>query len=133
MTNIEDRRSIFEASLGSPGANERLPDGRYKFDYVEEEWQRFLSKQTAAAKLLAMAKEAGARSEHWATRLFPAVQFLFTPDDLSRFAALVAAREREACAQVCDEHAMVSTSGEGSVWSASCASAIRARGQKEGV
>ena len=50
-----------------------------------------------------------------------------------RFAALVAAREREACAQVCDEHAMVSTSGEGSVWSASCASAIRARGQKEGV
>lgn len=50
-----------------------------------------------------------------------------------RFADLVAAKEREACAQVCDEHAMVSTSGEGSVWSASCAAAIRARGQKGGV
>lgn len=54
-------------------------------------------------EIIAMAKEAGARSEHWATRLFPAAQFLFTPDELSRFAALVAAKEREACANVCDE------------------------------
>ena len=126
MTNIEDLRIIFEDSLGSPGANERLQDGRYKFDYVEEEWQRFLSKQTAAAKLLAMAKEAGARSEHWATKLFPAVQFLFTPDDLSRFAALVAAKEREACAKVCLALHSLDTP-----WG--CAVAIRAQGQKEGA
>ncbi len=57
-------------------------------------------------EIAAMAKEAGARSEHWTTRLFPAVQFLFTPDDLSRFAALAAekaaAKERESCAQLCD-------------------------------
>lgn len=124
MTNIEDLRIIFEDSLGSPGANERLQDGRYKFDYVEEEWQRFLSKQTAAAKLLAMAKEAGARSEHWATKLFPAVQFLFTPDDLSRFAALVAAKERERFALECID--IVALHG-GSV---EIEAAIRARSQK---
>ena len=35
----EDQRVIFEASLGSPGANERLADGRYKFEYVESLWQ----------------------------------------------------------------------------------------------
>lgn len=46
-------------------------------------------------EIIAMAKEAGARSEHWATRLFPAAQFLFTPDELAIFAALVAAKERE--------------------------------------
>lgn len=137
MTNIEDLRIIFEDSLGSPGANGRLQDGRYKFDYVEEEWQRFLSKQTAAAKLLAMAKEAGARSEHWATKLFPAVQFLFTPDELSRFAALVAAKEREACARLADM--AIETDPElcasllaraANECAEDIAAAIRARGQK---
>ena len=63
-------------------------------------------------------------------------------DELARFAALVAAKERGACAQVC----------ESTVWTASipewrdmtkhdiavksmlaCAAAIRARGTKEGV
>ncbi len=46
-------------------------------------------------------------------------------DDLERFAALVAAAEREACARVCEtEGARVDAS-----W-ASCAAAIRARGNK---
>jgi hypothetical protein len=46
-------------------------------------------------------------------------------DDLERFAALVAAAEREACAKVCEEYAGPFNShriGE-------CAAAIRARGQ----
>ena len=45
-------------------------------------------------EIIAMAKEAGARSEHCATRLFPAAQLLFA-DELALFAALVAAEERE--------------------------------------
>ena len=75
------------------------------------------------AEIIAMAKEAGARSEHWATRLFPAVQFLFTPDELSRFAALVAAKERERFALECID--IVALHG-GSV---EIEAAIRARGQ----
>lgn len=78
-------------------------------------------------EIIAMAKEAGARSEHWATRLFPAVQFLFTPDDLSRFAALVAAKERERFALECID--LVAFHG-GSV---ELEAAIRARGTKEGA
>ena len=42
------------------------------------------------------------------------------PDLLERFAALVAEREREACAKVCDEYI-----GIGGI----CAAAIRARGE----
>lgn len=54
-------------------------------------------------EVIAMAREAGARTEHWATKLFPPAQFLMTPAELERFAALVAAAEREACAQECDK------------------------------
>jgi len=46
-----------------------------------------------------------------------------TPE-LERFAALVAAHEREACAKVCDEEAYFSESAR------VCAAAIRARGEK---
>ena len=94
-------------------------------------------------EIIAMAKEAGARSEHWATRLFPAVQFLFTPDDLSRFAALVAAKEREACEKACEEvarkyeeqHRGCYPDGmvPAELGADDCVEAIRARGQKEGV
>jgi DNA-binding GntR family transcriptional regulator len=42
--------------------------------------------------------------------------------ELERFAALVAAAEREACAKVCEDH--FSSDGD---W---CAAAIRARGQE---
>lgn len=119
MTNIEDLRIIFEDSLGSPGANERLPDGRYKFDYVEEEWQRFLGKQTAAAKLLAMAREAGA--PNW----WSGVDDANVPGRkwLVRFAALVAAKERERFALECID--LVAFHGA----SVEIEAAIRARGQ----
>ncbi len=51
--------------------------------------------------------------------------WLFSESHLERFAALVAAAEREACAKVCEEYAGPFNShriGE-------CAAAIRARGQ----
>ena len=48
------------------------------------------------------------------------------PEQLAAFAALVAAKEREACAQVCLELHSLDTP-----WG--CAMAIRARGKKEGV
>lgn len=44
---------------------------------------------------------------------------------LMRFAALVAAIEREACAKVCEKIAEESSSG----WAGQCAEEIRARGQ----
>ena len=58
-----------------------------------------------------MALEAG--FSEWAVR---------TPQDIERFAALVAADEREACAKVCDKH--WDDNGQ------NCAAAIRERGQK---
>jgi hypothetical protein len=45
-----------------------------------------------------------------------------TPEFLERFAALVAAAEREACAKVCDDLVLDQYSASG------CAAAIRARG-----
>ncbi len=53
---------------------------------------------------------------------------------LQRFAALVAEREREACAMVCDDEG-----AEWDIWrdgwhaANECAAAIRARGEKGGV
>ena len=47
------------------------------------------------------------------------------PSDLERFAALVAAAEREACAKVCEVHGSMARH---SVWMAEeCAALIRAR------
>jgi len=46
---------------------------------------------------------------------------------LERFAALVAAAEREACAKVCDQRAEEDTFEGG--YANACAEAIRARGQ----
>ena len=48
---------------------------------------------------------------------------VLTPEELERFAALVAAHEREACAKVCLEEA---PSLDGQL----CADAIRARGKQ---
>ena len=94
-------------------------------------------------EIIEMAREAGFRTGHIDLTVGEPVPFIAPASgtscivEVQRLVALVAekavAKEREACALVCDEHAMVSTSGEGSVWSASCASAIRARGQKGGV
>jgi hypothetical protein len=49
--------------------------------------------------------------------------WVLTHRDLERFAALVAAAEREACAKVCDE-----MDHNGVMIAADCAAAIRARG-----
>ena len=47
---------------------------------------------------------------------------------LDRFAALVAAAEREACAKVCDDKAKETFSGQCQVWGDYFARVIRARG-----
>ena len=62
--------------------------------------------------IIRMAREAG--FSEWAVQ---------TPQDLERFAALVAAAEREACAKVCDEREQANLYGV-----RECADAIRARG-----
>lgn len=51
-----------------------------------------------------------------------------TPEFLERFAALVAAHEREACAKVCDKYAEESSNPMN--FAENCAAAIRARGNK---
>lgn len=50
---------------------------------------------------------------------------VLTWTDLEKFAALVAAAEREACAKVCDDLVLHQYSASG------CAAAIRARGEKK--
>jgi hypothetical protein len=60
--------------------------------------------------------------------------YKFDNFDLERFAALVAAAEREACAKVCDAVAQqMDDEGEGPTgyigWVSGCAEAIRARGE----
>jgi hypothetical protein len=70
------------------------------------------------ADIIRMAREAGLADACWESE----ISFLL----LKRFAALVAAAEREECAKEC-EHTAVRM---GSEWMAHhCAAAIRARGQ----
>ncbi len=53
-----------------------------------------------------------------------------TIEELERFAALVAAHEREACAKVCDAVQKKNEDDGAWMWEArNCAAAIRARGQ----
>ena len=78
-------------------------------------------------QIIRMAREAGCKPfrspEHWDD-----VQVFATPDVLERFAALVAAHEREACAKVCED---IDTEYEGEdVLATWCAAAIRARSEK---
>lgn len=49
------------------------------------------------------------------------------PEQLERFAALVAAAEREACAKLCDDKAKETFSGQCQVWGDHFARVIRAR------
>lgn len=49
--------------------------------------------------------------------------------NLHRFAALVAAHEREQCAKVCDEQHDRARTSTGAARADACAAAIRARGQ----
>jgi hypothetical protein len=73
--------------------------------------------------IIRMAREAGAAP--YTNRHYPdRTTHTFSPDQLERFAVLVAAAESEECAKVCDAlHYEVDAYG------AQCATAIRARGQ----
>jgi len=51
-------------------------------------------------------------------------------DEIERFAALVAAAEREACAKVCEENADDLSEGDWDSACINCADHIRARGQE---
>lgn len=80
-------------------------------------------------EIIAMAREAGFRTGHIDLTTGEPIPFIAPASGTScmwevlRFAALVAAKEREACAQVCES------------WDdpRNYAAAIRARGQKDGV
>jgi hypothetical protein len=82
--------------------------------------------------IIRMAREAGLASIYSACDV-PNVSFVYEDwdEELERFAALVAAAEREACAKVCEAEY------EGYDWAdrerdgaEACAAAIRARGNK---
>jgi len=78
------------------------------------------------AEIIAMATEAGLNSYRIAPGEAVAVW--------ERFAALVAAQEREACAQECVEISVDYWMGDAQFEAATrCCNAIRARGQKEGA
>ena len=89
-------------------------------------------------EIIAMAREAGFRTGQINLSNGPPVPFIAPASgtncmvELERFAALVAAKEREACAQVCDYYATALDYG-GSPYTHSreckqAAAAIRARG-----
>lgn len=74
-------------------------------------------------ELIAMAREADPFGDHG--RLVSLA--MLTPGTLERFAALVAAREREACAKICDEQHDRARTRTGAARADACAAAIRAR------
>ena len=76
-------------------------------------------------EIIRMAREAGATNVDAADPQCWVGAIAFETDELERFAALVAAAEREACAKVCDMEAMKYR--EVDAWE--CAAAIRARGE----
>ena len=79
--------------------------------------------------IIRMAREAGATREH--PEMLPNFWTLTNPD-LKRFANLVAAAEREACAKVCDDMSgPIEIYNPAYVHYIGCAEAIRARGQSE--
>ena len=74
--------------------------------------------------IIRMAKEAG-----WARPNHVNNPWSVSTDALERFAALVAAAEREACAKVCDARVIGDHNREDQE-AKRCAAAIRARGEK---
>jgi len=91
--------------------------------------------------IMRLAREAEIFLPLWEDELDPYVDppyahtMLVIPPLLERFAALVAAAEREACAKVCDgkvdaEYATGKVDHNEMSWSMACAIAIRARGEK---
>ncbi len=78
-------------------------------------------------EIIAMAKEASSMA-----RLPWNGEWIFrSKKELMAFVALVAAKEREVCAQVCD--GVENGEGETAGLACECAAAIRARGTKEGA
>ena len=79
-------------------------------------------------EIIRMAREAGFETEDWANGthviVYESGREIDITNDLERFAALVAAHEREACAKACEEHGHCYECGGGLV----IAEAIRARG-----
>ena len=71
--------------------------------------------------IIRMAREAGAE-------VFPHAS-VFSANDIARFAALVAAAEREECAQVCEDRFVGDLNRE-DMEARRCAAAIRARGEQ---
>jgi hypothetical protein len=76
-------------------------------------------------EIVKMAREAGINVEQGFLLRFAGVE-----DDLERFAALVAAAEREACAKLCDEYARSGSDHEAGA-ALNIQDAIRARGEKK--
>jgi len=70
--------------------------------------------------IIRMAREAGFNEIQTNAMVFGAI--------LERFAALVAAAEREACAKACEE-LVLEHPGRADLTASQCANAIRARGQ----
>ena len=71
-------------------------------------------------EIIRMAREAGFEG---------LIQKAWGIEQLERFAALVAAHEREACAKVCEELRSGYTTLQADIAATQCAAAIRARGQ----
>ena len=80
--------------------------------------------------ILRMAREAGATKVDAEDPQCWVGAIAFETDELERFAALVAAAEREACAKVCDDKAKETFSGQCQVWGDYFARAIRARSKE---
>ena len=77
--------------------------------------------------IIRMAREAGLEMDD-SLVLEPEVIWYISQETLKRFAALIAAHEREACAKLCEEGGR-DESGRIHVQAWGCAKAIRARGQ----
>jgi hypothetical protein len=74
-------------------------------------------------EIIRTALEAGNGDEEW--EIIAKQLLKHFPEELERFATLVASAEREACAKVCDDLDKM----RGYSYADKCATAIRARGQ----
>ncbi len=84
-------------------------------------------------EIIAMAREAGFDMGR-APSIRAANVYGEVNDELARFASLVAAKERDACAQECVEISVDYWMGDAQFEAATrCCNAIRARGTKEGA
>ena len=84
-------------------------------------------------ELTQLAKEVGAELSAYINYHYDEVVVVFYKDQLERFAALVAAAEREACAKLCEDGPLPkeSTTFTHIPTLVGCAAAIRARGENK--